>query len=384
MSNLDRNEHQVSTRIGLLSDRTGVPLFVLLCNAELSGNVYDLTDASQAPRMLRNGTSLLDRTSIQFIEAFFEAGGRRLVVQFERTELDEKSNQDELLAAILGTDFGFRLKTGLYNIPTLDSFIDLVAIPQAAIVFTAHRLTHLYQRCLDLSEQCGSVFVLIDPPRLNDRQALLTWCSSINHERGIQSYPWLGHRRLKLIPPSVLLAAHIQQVDEKFSVAESPANLAFSDQFSPIEEFDLTNAKSLLAARVNLFLTRPDRIKVMWGHATCLREASEGGIIPTARAAAAIREAVVQIVDPFLMEPRSIATCQRVESMLMGFFESISARRILAASTSKPNFNVSCYLDDQGSDSLAGFSIDIEYLLDPQGSYLSMKVGNQEERYARA
>lgn len=373
MNELDKEIQNLG--VGLFFQRTGIPLYILATTCDVSSVPMHLTDPTQIPESLVHTGKLIDQTFIDFVQAYFVAGGRELRILPVQVPKSTGNQSISLAKLILGSDMGFRKKTGAVSLNQYDAIADLLAVPQAPIFMSKDELRHFYQNLLMAPIMNETCFLLVDPPRFYDHEELAAWSRSFDDARAIISYPWLIVENQWFTPPSIPLAVHIQINDRVKTIADSPGNIALDANIKPIREFASHEILSLNRAQVNVFRTLPNKNVVLWGNYTSSRSHTHNAAIPVARTIASLKDAVVRTVDPFLMEPRTKQTCAEIEYTLNEMFWRFHEAKIFSPEKREDAFQINCHYKDKRGSWDASIEIDVRFVLDRSDAYIGFNVG---------
>lgn len=285
--------------MGLLRERTGVPVFLVYLEGADGVNSRELNSLDDVEIEIQSASSTWNQSAWEGITPFFEADGAYAQV----ITLPISGTKETLLKEMIGSDRGLKSRTGIYALRNLIEFADLVVIPQASRVldWKEHRLFH--KALFHLLDELNHYFAIIDFPKDIDNAKAHKWMKNMVAPNAATYFPWLI-REGKLCPPGASVAAVYQISDRERGINELPANRVVGGSFLPMLKFVPSDLQRFLENRLNVVhLFGKGEVRI-WGGRTLAETLDlDGRFISNRRTLLALREAVHQICEPFVLEP---------------------------------------------------------------------------------
>jgi hypothetical protein len=331
-------------RVGMFFGKTGVPIFLLATTRELSREPILLTDPLQLASVMKQSDHAIDRLFLQAIQAFFASGGRELYV-LAVTVSDPQRMPESFMDAILGSEGGFRNKTGLRRLGDYDALADLLLIPQASLLLESDVLGSFLQT-VSLEIQGSSLMLLADAPCTDESEKLVHWSSQFDFPHVALFYPWVTIEGYGLVGSSIVMASHLQNLDMRQNLAVSPANLDLPKTVTPVYKPGNREIDRLLRSRLNIVRQLPSGSVVLWGCSTTAKDSSQMAAIQISRTLSALRDAVERTCESFVMEARTAKTCEAIQQALKDLLEYWHQRGLFANRSLDRSFQFTCDLAD--------------------------------------
>jgi len=310
---------RLSSRIGLLRHRTGVPvvpLFLEEVKHPLSRELHSLEDIET---QVLSSSSAWDKAAWETLLPFFEMGGTQAHV----VSLPLPSERCDRLAAMIGFDRGLRHRTGIHALKNFAEQADLIVVPQASMGLSLEEHRIFYHTLFDVISPMAHFFTLVDFPKNTDEGSVQTWLSGTFCADAAAYFPWLLHGK-RLTPPAMVTAAAFQSSDSFHGINEIPANRVLSGEYQPLRRFSPAQLQDLLEHRVNLFHQFGTGEVRIWGGRTLADPMDlDNRFISTRRTMLALREAIHQICEPFVLEPMQEGLANLVDVALQSAFQPI-------------------------------------------------------------
>ncbi len=316
--NLAVEDHSIdhSNRVGLLKDRTGIPLFLLFLSETEETLFLEFHSAEDVRTHRLQAKTAVDEHAWTCVEAFFEAKGRHLRVAAFPFNPEKKA-----LPQMMGSAGSSRLATGIHVLNQFTENTDILAVPQAPSLLNQKEHALFYKALFSQTQQLEHFLVLVD--LWKDFQA-----ESVGELKGYASddaaiyFPWVLMGEAN-VPPSALVAASIQQNDQKFGIQQTPANQPIDSRLEPLLALSPAQVALALEYHVNVVQRFPKRGLCLWGANTRSSD-KEKGFIATRRTLLAVRQALHELCEPFVLEPTSTDLTRRIDVSLHSFFQSHS------------------------------------------------------------
>jgi hypothetical protein len=288
-------------RVGLLRENTGVPLFLLF--------LHDSTPRSLSLGSFDDVVSQIIAEQLPFnkhawetLLPFFEAGGQSAHV----VTLRLNENPDEFLSSIIGDDRSFTQRTGIHVITHFFEYADLVVIPQMSSLFADNPddLQTFAKTLFSFVESTEHFFLILDLPKKVTPTEFAQWKWTCPN--AAVYYPWLL-RDGAAWGPAPAAAAAFQMTDRKSHINDIPANRnLFSQHFNydPLCRMQPAELKYILEQRLNVFHSFSDADLRIWGGRTLASPHDvDSRFISTRRTVLAVREAISDLCEPYVLEP---------------------------------------------------------------------------------
>jgi hypothetical protein len=337
-----RIKPQEEFRTGLFYFKTGHPIFVVGISAEIESRPYLIKDASEIYHIAPDSSCFIDRLLHDLIQAFFKAGGESLTLLPFTIPVPEESHKPDswgnaFQKVILGNTTSTRNevdRSGFKCIQNFDSAGDILLFPQASWIMGPDDLSFFYKTVLLTIQGALPWFLLVDPPPGIEFQLTKNWIKPLNSSACAVFYPWVSFEGLIHLPPSAVVAAHIQSLDHQYTIAEAPANRVFAGDFVPLVEFHYTDLSEMVKSKnFNVICRKSDNTLTIWGCFTTAGTSAshEDSLIHLSRTIRSIRDALVRIAEPFVFESKTEATCDKLAEKMRSFLSKLEQSSILVS-----------------------------------------------------
>jgi len=366
--NVTVNNRQVgpgkSPRVGLLHQRTGVPVFLLYLRGIETVKHWEFHSAEALEAELLQARAE-DRAAWESLLPFFFAEGTNAHV----VAVPVSANPD--LNELLGHNRSLVERTGIHVLRSFRDHADLVAVPQAAMLLSgeAHRL--FYEGLFSLVSELRHFFCLVDFPKEFSLDAIADWTNGTICPEAAAYYPWVMQDG-KATPPSPLAAAAYQINDRLHGINDLPANRDIAGPFKPAYRLTPAQVRQLNHLRVNALMQWSHAPLRLWGGATLAERLDiNARFVSTRRTLLALREAVHSICEPFVLEPATDELAQFMNATLQSFFQN--SRKLFHPDSSEP-FTSSVSLEHRAKQDFMEVNIkfSIPYVMDQLALSLAM------------
>lgn len=305
-------------RVGLLHERTGVPLFALFLRECSEPRLSRLHGPADLETEIARHASAEDKRALQLLTGFFEAGGQTAHV----AHLPFPPKSADVVTGMIGRDGGPRRRSGIFAMRGWTDRADLFCLPQASELDDN---THaaLFSRVLEQTTHWQHGLWLVDFPRQMSLSSATQWARSARSQDAAAFFPWLGSDS-GLVPPAPVAAAALQTTDRSHGIHDSAANRALGSRLKPIVRLGPVELRDTMAAGLNAMVTLSDGSLRLWGDSTLA--GPESGVdrsIAARRTLLALREAVQTLCEPFVLEPMTEELPQVLDVSLHSFFQKV-------------------------------------------------------------
>lgn len=306
-------------RVGLLHDRTGVPLFALFLRECDEPRLSRLLGPADLESEIFRHSSPEDKRSLRLLAGFFEAGGQVAHV----AHLPFPARSSDPVAALIGRDGGPTRRSGLFALRSWVDRGDLFLVPQASVELDVETHARFYQAALERTVGWQHGLWLVDFPRTATLSGALAFMRHARFADAAAFFPWLGGDS-GLLPPGPVAAATLQQTDRLHGIQESAANRPIAASLKPMLRLSAIELRETMVAGLNSFIALGDGSVRLWGDATMAgREASVDRSIAARRTLLALRESVQALCEPFVLEPMTEELPQVLDVSLHSFFQKV-------------------------------------------------------------
>lgn len=335
-----RIKPQESFRTGLFFGNTGQPVFVLATTCPTEARPYLLKDPSEIWDLIPNQDQIIDKLAHDCVASFFKSGGQTLSVLLlsvpsSETRVTPQFWSDSYFNTLLGkTESQPHMidRTGFKALLNFDASGDLICFPQAAFVLDSGQLKYFYTQVLLTLEDLEPWFLLIDPPYFDTTAELSDWLKGFDSLASAVYFPWVSLEGIGFLPPSPVISAQIQLSDKAHTIADAPANYQVHPSVFPLKEISPSELQSRdFDSRINFIRRLPNRDLTLWGCYTLSRNHDQppSRLLHISRTLRSIKDAVIRIAEPFIFEPRTQDTCERIEERLNTFLTELETKNIL-------------------------------------------------------
>jgi len=316
-----------SPRVGLLHERTGVPVFLIYLRSLEQVRHWELYSVESLEAELVQA-SPEDKAAWQALVPFFLADGTSAHV----IALPISSNPD--LGELIGHNHGLVDRTGIHALRSFRDHADLVAVPQASMLLTGedHRL--FYENLFNLVTELSHFFCLVDFPRNFTAEDIRNWTKGTICAEAAAYHPWIFQDGVAS-PPGPVAAAAYQVNDRLNGINDLPANRDIAGQFRPLQNLTPVQVRQLNDTRVNALVQWTRSPMRFWGGSTLADKLDVNArFASTQRTLLAIREAISAICEPFVLEPATNELAQFMNATLQSFFQS--SRKLFHPDAAEP------------------------------------------------
>ncbi|MEZ4749453.1 MAG: hypothetical protein R3B54_02145 [Bdellovibrionota bacterium] len=303
------------SRVGLLHERTGVPVFLIYLSDLDKPRTFEIFSAEEVETLGFKAANAPDKAAWKLLKSFFESEGQHaLVVASPYSEKDP-------LGSLIGKDKGLTSRTGIHTLRGVVEYADLVVVPQASVLLDskAHKL--FYSRLFELNTELDHFFILVDFPKSFTLGEIKSWQKNMAHTNAALYYPWLLVDT-SLLPPGPVAAAAYQRNDAQYGIQDSPANRALPPQASPVRALSPADLSEFNNHNVNVFHSLEEKDLRIWGGYTLTdRLDFDNKHIATRRTILALKEAVHSLCEPFVLEPMVSDLAHTIDVSLHSFFQ---------------------------------------------------------------
>ena len=322
-------EWRKPTRVGLLRGRTGVPAFLLFLQGISQANRVELTSLEDVESEMNKATSA-DKHAWESILPFFEAEGTLA----HAVTIPVSSDRPSLLAEMIGQDLGLKRRTGIHALKSCIEFCDIAVVPQASLLLNNQEHGIFYQSLFEILEPLSHYFILMDFPRTMTIETIQNSIKGGICANAAAYYPWLI-KEGKIVLPAPVVAAHFQASDASFGINDIPANRTLRGGFAPLMNYTPTQVQNWLGHRINVFHRFSTGEIRVWGGRTLADPMDlDAKFISNQRTLLAVKEAVHQICEPFVLEPLHEGLAKLVEVAMDSTFQPL--RRLFNPESKHP------------------------------------------------
>ena len=310
-------------RVGLLRERTGVPVFLLYLTDIVETRHLELNSLDDVESEILKSSSAWDKAAWEGLIPFFDAEGVYALVL--ALPLSSPSSPN-LVKDMIGKDRGLKERSGIFSLRGQLEFADLVVVPQASQVLSSkdHRL--YYKALFTLLDELNHFFAIVDFPKNFDPATIQKWMKGIVAPNAAAYYPWLIKDN-KMINPAASVAALYQATDREMSINELPANKPMArtpNLARPMVKLTPHDLEQCLESRLNVVHLFGNGEVRVWGGRTLAEPLDlDGRFISNRRTLLALREAVHQICEPFVLEPLNENLPHLVDVAMQSTFQGL-------------------------------------------------------------
>jgi hypothetical protein len=308
--------------VGLLHDRTGIPAFLLALKGLKRPETWEVQSLEQATQQMRNFENESDRRAWNPVLAFFDAQGSE--ARIVGTPL---SARDSGLAALSGSDRGPGRRTGSHLLADAARYADLFVIPQAAEFATGlEALRGFWEELSVTVSAMRGPFALLDAPVNVSVEQIAEATRALDFSDAAIFHPWLQVKEL-ILPPSAVVAAAIQKTDREVGIHELASNRAGIGNVCPIRELSPEELRLCRDNRIGTYFIDDKGSARLWGSDTLsLGSAAADRILSVRRTLQAMRSALEQICEPYVMEPVGEELPVHLETRLTNFLHQVRGK----------------------------------------------------------
>lgn len=358
--------------VGLLYDRTGVPAFLLGLHGVEAPQSWEVSSLEHAVERMRQFDAVEDRKAFESVLAFFEAQGTDArVVATPVVKTGTIRGKKGGLKHLLGADRGPGRRTGFFLLAEAMQYADLFVMPQSA-EYAEGDLTELrgfWDAIAGQMQHLRGPFALLDAPLAASVEQVAQAVKGIDFPDSAIFHSWIQVREA-VLPPSCAVAAAIQRTDREAGVHELPANRAGTSGICPIREFTAAELKRCREARIGTFFIDDMGNSRLWCSDTLSASyAASERVMSVRRTVQAVRAAIEQICEPYVMEPVGEELPVHLENRLTNFLHSVRGK--LDAETSPP-YKVAVKLADNSGD--PGLDVSVQLALPRALEHISLEM----------
>ncbi len=308
-----------ASRVGLIDDRTGIPVSLLFLRGISNSQQFEFFSANDVETQIHECTDPDDQAAWKMLLPFFEAEGSRLHVVAHPLS----KRKTRVLEEMVGTDRGLLRRTGLQVLKSYREKADTAFVPQASTLLSGaeHRLFH--QKAFEFLSQDPHFFFIVDFPTTFSTEDVKGWVKKAVCADAAAYYPHLV-RRNEIVSAGPVVAAAFQRNDDLLGIHYLPANQVIRGEFAPVLSQTPAQMEELLSHRVNSFQRFAGHDLRVWGGYTLAdRMDLDARFISTRRTMIAIRETIHRICEPFVLEPLSTGLEKIIDVALQSAFQPL-------------------------------------------------------------
>jgi hypothetical protein len=306
------------TRVGLLHERTGVPVFLLFLESIHESQSFQCHSFESLEVFASHLTSKKDKENVLALKIFFEEGAA--LAQIQASPLDYSGH---VLSQMIGQSNAFNKRSGLYLLNSISEHCDLVIVPQARSLLNSEETKIFYEKLINQVSLLNALFALIDVPKNLDVIQAREWSKSLSSVDAALYYPALIYNG-KEISSLPAIAAHYQLTDTQKSIAELPTISTFQSAVMPAINLSPSQQMELLNSRINSVVFAPGsnhKVRVWGGHTLARPPDMEFSLIPVRRTLRALRESLESIAEAYVLEPLTTDIAIEIEYKIRGFLD---------------------------------------------------------------
>jgi len=285
-------------KVGLVRERTGVPVFLLYLTQISRPGRFEVHSLEDVENQILTSTEPADKIAWRYLLPFFRGEGTLAhVVTLPILR------ESPLLPALCGEDRGLGHRSGIHVLKEYVEVADLVSIPQASRLLDVAQLRIFYEKLDSVLAPLQHYFSLLDLPLHFSSVDAAHFLRGLILPDSAAYYPWL-HLPEGVSPPSAAVAAAYQRSDAEYNINEIPANRPLKGAVRPLFVHPPTELHDLISNRVNVVHAFNENDIRLWGGRTLADPLdADGRFISNRRTLKAVREAIHQICEPFVLEP---------------------------------------------------------------------------------
>jgi hypothetical protein len=308
----------VVSGVGLQFTQTGVPLFLLYSRAILKNQYHFLSGVHKFESFLSSLENKQDRKDFEKLHAFFESGGQKAFLI-----LSPLCDKEMNLKSFIGQEAGYDTKSGLHLLSSHSHHGDILSVPQAAQYLDPEEYQFFSQKVLDVVEGIDHLFALLDTPFNIDLKSCKEIAAKTVGTDGAIFYPWFVKGK-NLCPPSIVMAALIQQNDQNSNLSDSLANRPFHIPYLPVKIIKINEANDLLNSNINVIhLIGSNQIRVYRGVTLSKSSESLKKYISLRRISKSLEFSLGMICEKYVLEPLNQNTRVMVQNELEDFCQGL-------------------------------------------------------------
>lgn len=314
-------------RVGLLRERTGIPLFLLFLHEGSMGS-HELHSVEDVESHIFRATNLQDKQAWRLLLPFFEGAGTSAYVYTSPLSQDSTNH----VADLLGAERSLTTRTGLHAVKGWTEYCDLLVIPQLSSLLNLDQWLLFVDAAFSFLSKTQHYFFLLDLPK-NSQPLYTENLNKLENPDAAIYFPWIV-RDSEVLPPAPLVAAAFQANDLD-NIQDLPANRTLRVPYRPIQHFSPTNLADFLDKRINVIHElAPNDVRIWGAQTLASRRDGEARYISTRRTLTAVKEAIHELCEPFVLEPLYNDLPKIVDVALQSAFQPF--RRIFDTSVRDP------------------------------------------------
>lgn len=304
-----------SPRVGLLHERTGVPVFLLYLRGLDTIQHWELHSSESLEAEFLQAAPA-DRAAWESLVPFFLADGSNAHV------VAVPISDEPTLAELLGHNHGLVDRTGIHVLRSFRDHADLVVVPQASMLLSAEEHRVFYEGLFQLVMELRHFFCIVDFPNHFSIEDVREWTRGTICGESAAYFPWAIHDG-KATPPGPVAAAAYQVNDRAYGINDLPANRDIAGHFRPEYRLTPVQVRALSDSRVNSLVQWTSSPMRLWGGTTLAEKLDVNGrFASTQRTLLALSEAIHAICEPFVLEPATDELAQFMNATLQSFFQN--------------------------------------------------------------
>jgi hypothetical protein len=309
---------RIPPRVGLLRERTGVPVVMLYLQGLTSVIRRELHSLEDVEAEILASTVPWNRRAWECALPFFALEGSSMIALLLPIPCSPT------LADWIGQDGGLQHRSGIHALTTCLEHADLIVVPQASDALSVEDHEVFYRTLADWATARDHYFILGDLPKATmAAREMPAWLKKAAYPNVALYYPWImGHERI--VPPAIAAAAAYQLSDAAHGINQIPANRTLPNTFRPLIRHTPSQVDGLLEQRINVFQQFDENDLRIWGGRTLADPLDfDNRFISTRRTMTALKEAVHQICEPYVLEPLKESLASVVDIAIQTAFRPI-------------------------------------------------------------
>jgi hypothetical protein len=306
--------------IGLLENKTGVPVFVLYLKSIQQMQVLELYSAKDVECLLTQTDVAEDKEALSSLFPFFETVGKRAIILLQPLV----TTKNLKLKKMIGENKNIKNRTGIYALKNFSDIADVAVFPQVSKILTPSEQLSFYASLIELLESEKRLFVLIDFSDSLSEEERFSFIKKI-YSPNIAAFSNSLVKENKIYSCLGAAAATIQFCDEKNGINHLPSNLSLGKKYSTLKEILPQELSRNLSHKINVFQTNySGDLKLMGGYTLAENLDYQNKFISTRRTLRAIQDALTKICEPFVLEPLYSGVEKVMDVTLQSAFQSLN------------------------------------------------------------
>lgn len=348
-----QSESRRGDRIGLLRGRTGVPIFLLFLEGLETPKRWEMHTLEDVESAILGLESARDKMAMSHLKSFFEAQGTRAFVA-----ASPLSRTLSPIASLMGEARSLTTRSGVHLVKDYVEVADLLSVPQASELLKVDAYRAWIEATRLEVEPLQQFFTLLDLPKALPRLESVEAMEGLQWSDSAFYYPWIVKDTL-CTAPSPMVAALYQLNDREFGIQEIPANRAISGKYRPLQTLSPFELKDMQDNRINCIHEFGTHSMRIWGGRTASDpQDADNQIVSNRRTLLAVRAAVHELCERFVMEPLGPSLAHEVELQIASSFQPILA---MFAGNDGAKFEAKAEIKTQGAEDV--LFVNVKYTL---------------------